>query len=326
MEKNSNLTERYIAPPYSVLDSRKGYWQERKRYWSDLLGPDSETREGALYESLAMRMPDLYLSSKAEREAINVSFEEYVAKHTPVEVIEAEQKKVAYAGVSIFDPVLAEIIYHWFAPGKGSKILDCFAGGLTRGFVACKSGHNYTGIEVRPEQVEHNLRRVQQFGIGARYIAGDARAISQHIGYASQDLIFTCPPYYGLETYSDQDNDASNQKTYEAFIELLSEAFSASIKCLKWNRFAVVVVSDVRSKSGYYYSFPEDVIKIFRNNGCHLWNDIVLLNNDGSAKLRAGGYMNRRKVVRVHQRVLVFYKGRPRAIPKVFPSLNKVLS
>ena len=27
------LNKRFIVPPFSVLDARQGYWQERKRAW-----------------------------------------------------------------------------------------------------------------------------------------------------------------------------------------------------------------------------------------------------------------------------------------------------
>ena len=39
------LAERFIVPPFSVLDARQGYWQERKRAWIDL-GIESELGRG----------------------------------------------------------------------------------------------------------------------------------------------------------------------------------------------------------------------------------------------------------------------------------------
>jgi len=32
-EAHAKLIDKFIVPPFSVLDSRQGYWQERKRYW-----------------------------------------------------------------------------------------------------------------------------------------------------------------------------------------------------------------------------------------------------------------------------------------------------
>ncbi len=34
--KSSFLRDKYIEPPFSVLDSKQGKWQDRKRKWIDL--------------------------------------------------------------------------------------------------------------------------------------------------------------------------------------------------------------------------------------------------------------------------------------------------
>jgi hypothetical protein len=47
-ETKTSLTDRFLVPPFSVLDARQGYWQERKRKWLSL-GIKSELgRGGAL--------------------------------------------------------------------------------------------------------------------------------------------------------------------------------------------------------------------------------------------------------------------------------------
>lgn len=42
-----SLAERFLVPPFSVLDARQGYWQERKRAWL-ALGIESEVGRGGL--------------------------------------------------------------------------------------------------------------------------------------------------------------------------------------------------------------------------------------------------------------------------------------
>jgi hypothetical protein len=59
------------------------------------------------------------------------------------------------SGTSIFDPVLCELAYRWFSP-VGGRVLDPFAGGSVRGIVAAALGRHYTGIDLRPEQIEAN--------------------------------------------------------------------------------------------------------------------------------------------------------------------------
>ena len=58
-------------------------------------------------------------------------------------------------GTSIFDPVLCELAYTWYTP-PDAEILDPFAGGSVRGIVASYLGRNYTGIDLRGEQIEAN--------------------------------------------------------------------------------------------------------------------------------------------------------------------------
>lgn len=45
-EPRSTLADRFGVPPFSVLDARKGWWQDRKRAWIDL-GIRSELGRGA---------------------------------------------------------------------------------------------------------------------------------------------------------------------------------------------------------------------------------------------------------------------------------------
>lgn len=117
-----------------------------------------------------------------------------------------------------------------------------------------------------------------------------------------------------MEVYSDKPNDASNQETYEGFLAILRNAFTAAVKCLKPNRFACIVVGDVRDKRGFYYDFPGDIKRMFKEAGMELYNDIILVDPLGTAAIRAAKMMLTRKVVKVHQNVLVFYKGDPKLI------------
>jgi hypothetical protein len=44
-EKSISLSEKYLIPPFSIFDTRQGYWQERKKAWLDL-GLKSELGRG----------------------------------------------------------------------------------------------------------------------------------------------------------------------------------------------------------------------------------------------------------------------------------------
>lgn len=136
-------------------------------------------------------------------------------------------------------------------------------------------------------------------------------------------MFFSCPPYFDLEQYSDLPNDASNQSTYEEFYAILDEAFTQAVTCLKDNRFAVVVCGDVRNKrDGAYYGFPSDIKRTFKRNGLALYNELILVDPVGTAAIRAANAMRTRKAIKVHQNVLVFYKGNTGKISKLFPAIE----
>ena len=90
---------------------------------------------------------------------------------------------------------------------------------------------------------------------------------------------------------------------------MLENAFTGAIKTLKNNRFAFIVIGDVRDKNGFYRLMPDAIKQIFRKNGMHLYNDIILVEAIGTSALRATPNMKYLKVVKTHQNVLVFYKG-----------------
>jgi len=147
------------------------------------------------------------------------------------------------SNVSIFDATLCEKMYEWFIP-KNGKILDPFAGGSVRGIVATEMGFEYTGIDLSTEQINANQLQSEK----PNWIVGDSEHILETINDEIYDFVFTCPPYYDLEIYSDDVNDISNMSV-EEFDKKYYSILNKSAKKLKNNRFFVVVVSEVREQS-----------------------------------------------------------------------------
>lgn len=322
-QQNASLNDRFVVPPFSILDTRKGYWQARKKMWREQIGDMGESRNDKLITSPEIKYKDLYQRTRKHREELGVSFKEYIEKYVPAEVLEHEASKVLSKGVSLFDPVLSETMCKWFTPYEGAKIFDCFAGDTYKGLVFAMCGFSFRGVELRQEQVDINNRVLEGRGLDIEYICDDGQNVAQHFDPESQDMLFSCPPYYDLEVYSKDERDASNQGTYEEFIAILDKAFKAALTCLKPNRFAVVVVGDVRDKkTGFYYGFADDVKRIFKEGGASLYNEIILVETGASTALRASRYMERRKVAKMHQNVLVFYKGDPKDILANFPKID----
>ena len=125
----------------------------------------------------------------------------------------------------------------------------------------------------------------------------------------SADLVFSCPPYHNLEKYSDHPLDLSNM-SYADFCEAYADIIAKACRKLKDDRFAVFVVGDIRDSKGAYRDFIGLTKRLFCDSGLCLYNESVLLEQYGTAPLRAGVVFSAsRKTIKVHQNVLVFYKG-----------------
>lgn len=277
------LAKQFIIPPFTVLNTNGGDWLERRKTWGAFMEERGQTREGKLGGDTFMR-------------SIN-------------------------NGVSILDPVLCEVLLHWFCP-DGGQVFDPFAGDLSFGFVAAYKGHSFQGTELRQEQVNANTLRTQQAGVeGAKWICDDARNLAEHIGKASQDFIFTCPPYADLEVYSEDPRDLSTMG-HEEFLAVYQQVLGSLYSRLRPNRFAAVVIGEVIGEDGGYLGLVPSTIRAMIGSGFMYWNEAILVNTAGTLPLRVGKQMNAsKKLGKQHQNVLVFYKGDPKAIRTEFPEL-----
>lgn len=110
---------------------------------------------------------------------------------------------------------------------------------------------------------------------------------------------------------------------YKDFETAYANIISKCGKALKNNRFAVFVVGDIRDKDGFMVSLRDLTIKCFGKVGMRLYNDIVLATSLASASLRAGTpFEINRKITKVHQYVLVFYKGNTNEIRNNYTKLE----
>lgn len=220
-------------------------------------------------------------------------------------------------GTSIFDPVLCEILYNWFCM-NGGTVFDPFAGGSVRGIVAEMLGRKYIGIDLSEKQVDANQMNADKLGVCPVWFCDDSRNADKHIQDETADFVFSCPPYHNLEKYSNHPLDLSNMR-YSDFLKAYQEIIAISCRKLKQNRFAVFVVGDIRDSKGAYRDFISDTKRIFRDCGLCLYNEIILLNQLCTAPMRAGKpFSANRKTAKVHQNVLVFYKGKPGEIRNNF--------
>lgn len=293
---SSTLGERFLLPPFTILNAREGWWQDRKRAWLELGIRPAAGRDDMRSTSLRVDPNDPkydYIAGRGDSE-----------------------------GGSSFDPVLAELVCRWFCQ-PGGLVIDPFAGESSKGIVTAATGRRYVGVELRQGQVDAN--RAQWKKVAPQlpdakeplWVQGDGRRTDiLTVTYGLADLVFTSPPYYDIEVYSGDAADGSAMGTYEEFMQLYRDVFTSAVKCLGDNRFLVVKVGDIRNKkTGAYRGFVAHNINVFQELGLHLYNDAVLLTPMGSLPVKASrAFAAGRKLGKAHQNVLIFYKGDTRHV------------
>ena len=302
---SSLLHAKFGWPPFSILNTIAWDWQRRKDEWENLYRDSTKGRDVKRFNA------------------------------TPTNTFSARGAEAKEAeSVSEFDPFLCELMYKWFSR-PGDRVLDPFAGGCVRGTVAAVLGRDYFGIDLSQAQTEMNVS--QFFDVSTKYT--DIQGIADWCCSDSEvkldrlvstfNMVFTCPPYYNLEKYTNDPKDLSNLPTYTDFLHKYSSILHKSTQKLEPNSFFVIVVSEIRASvsemdKSYYRGFVPDTIQILRDHcGLHYYNEIILENAIGSLPIRAPKNFDRsRKIGRHHQNILVFYKGDISAIEKKFGKIS----
>ncbi|MET7713676.1 ParB N-terminal domain-containing protein [Streptomyces sp. NPDC005407] len=306
-----SLADRFLIPPFDVLDARQGWWRTRKQQWLSL-GMRSEIgRDGNLvFQGWAQADPRYYDKKKEVEQRIGrgITVAEFEADHyTPPDTSVG-------AGTSVFDPVLCELAYRWFSPAGGT-VVDPFAGGSVRGLVAAILGRPYRGNDLSDKQVESNREQRDDFATRRLLAAdpawtiGDSSQWVDTLEPGSADLVFTCPPYYDLEEYSTDPADLSSM-AYEEFDQAYARIIDGAARALRPNRYAVFVTGDARDSKGGLHDLRGSTIRAATAAGLTYASGGVLVTPVGSIRVTAArAFTSTRGLARCHQDVLVFCKG-----------------
>lgn len=322
---SNKLVDRFIVPPFSVFDTKQDYWQVRKRMWSRF-GIKSEVGRGdnLTYNQDTLDYEGAQKKHKANSKALTlegglcdklVGKQAYKFTMDSMKHLNDGRGRKNVQGTSIFDPVLCEIMYRWFS-NKDDLIIDPFAGGSVRGVVASYLDRNYLGIDLRQEQIdanEENFKEIKEknpTNYKPTWLCGDSLNIDTLAKDVKADLVFTCPPYYDLEVYSEEEGDISNCETYDDFKGIYFEIIKKACDKLNDNRFACIVVGEFRDKKGAYQNFVGDTITAFKEAGLHYYNEAIIQTAIGTLPIRTPKQFNSgRKFGKNHQNILVFFKG-----------------
>jgi DNA modification methylase len=333
--RGPTLSDRFGFPPFTVLDARSWPWRQRKKEWLGL-GIRSELGREGVRGSISKGDPSAgdpeFYEKKTAKEAElgrELTTEEFRTQHY-VDPRSEGDTSLSANSTSVFDPTLSELVYRWFS-AEGQQVIDPFAGGSVRGIVAAKLGRDYFGVDLRQEQVEANRDQAREILDGSEngmavWDCSDARAIGPDDPDERRgDLLFTCPPYFNMEVYSDDERDLSRAPDFDAFLEGYRECLAPAVELLNDDRFAVVVVGDVRQKNGRVLPLAAVTIRIMQELGLDFYNEAVYISPVGSLRIRAARYfVESRKLGRTHQSVLCFVKGDGKAAAEAAGEVDRL--
>ena len=207
------------------------------------------------------------------------------------------------AGVSNFRPTAAKAIYDRYS-GNGDTVLDFSAGYGGRMLGCLPLNRRYIGIDPCAAQVGGlkrmltKLKRLVQLKARAEIIMGCAEEVLPTIRANSASLVFSSPPYFDHEKYSDEPTQSYlRYPRYDEWLEqFIERVICQSRRVLKPGGFLVLNVADVED-----YSVARDVERICSRSYAAR----------GQFRLRLGRkpYLKHRsRLTYKHEPVLVFQK------------------
>jgi len=214
--------------------------------------------------------------------------------------------------MSEFHAGIAEnIVRYWSLPG--AKVVDPFAGRVTRAVVTNRLGREYHGYEITPNTYKRALAHFDKLGISPNLYLSDGTKLSNTPDEFS-DLILTCPPYYNIERYESVDGQLSDSKTYGEFMEMIDVCAENCYRVARPGSFCVWVVADFRD-GGSLIDFHGDTTQSFKKAGW-LYHDIIIMENISPfATLTQYQAACKRYVPKTHEYILVFRKPGEYIVP-----------
>jgi len=180
-------------------------------------------------------------------------------------------------GVSNFKPVIARFLYQKYVPVNG-RVLDPCAGysGRLVGCIGANKNIYYEGIDQDEKSAIGNmecasffsgqtdqLTNERIFNFTFSFHLGCAENVMKFLSSDSYDLIFTSPPYFGVEHYSDSLDQSDNKnKTYDDWLNnFLFAIIKESDRLVKKDGKIIINIKNTKK-----YQIADDLISFCKNN------------------------------------------------------------
>lgn len=301
----------------NTWNSTKGDWLKMKREWNERI-------EGA---GIRHEIPNPRFASREGCWQGEAGFSNVVLTKRSIEdgEVRVDSGKSLNSNASVLDPVACECILRFFMPKDGTRVYNPFGGGVQFGFVAGAYGYEYTASEIRQNQCDANNKLCSDFN-AVRWIKSDS---STYEPDGMFDLIFTCPPYYRVEKYTDYDGmppqgEINHLASYEQFRAALFSGYSKAIEHLNENCFFVIMIGDSRDKRGAYYGHEAETEVFLKESGLLLYNKIIYLEAEFTRLAQAKKTLDYRKFPKREQKIIVAYKGNPDAIKDRYAPIGRL--
>jgi len=292
--------------PTNIWNSAKGEWRAEKQKWNELI-------ETAGYNAQVQN------PTYASREGCWQKNGGLAAFATGVALND---------GASVLDPFVCELILKLFMPKDGKNVYNPFGGGVQMGFISGFYGYEYLSTEIRQNQCDANNAICESFQMNkVKWLNHDSSTFFDE--KTKFDLIFSCPPYYKVETYLDYngkspDGELNNMDDYGEFRDTLFKGYSKAIDMLNDNRFIAIMVGDSRDKNGAYYCCEAETEIFLKSKGLHVYNRIVYLETQFTRAMQTKSTIRTRKLPKCEQKIIVAFKGNLNNIKAEFEDIGRI--
>jgi hypothetical protein len=216
-----------------------------------------------------------------EETGLPIIFSEYLTPATldPASLRKALRTFSGTQGVSQFSPVAASAIYHHLLPKKGGVVWDpsCGWGGRLAGAIACDKVHKYIGCDPSTETYKALLRMRDELLPMARAmgrslavklykLGSETKRMRDRLPEGGVDAIFSSPPYFGQEEYSDESTQSYIQfPTPDAWLNgFMRMTLDNCAYCLKPDGTLAINIADV---SDYPGNLEDDFVALAESHG-----------------------------------------------------------
>jgi len=187
--------------------------------------------------------------------------------------------------LSAFPQNIGRTLIDFLCP-KNGIVYDPFCGHNSRMGLCFKLNRNYIGVDVCHEFMEDNrkikriLYRDRKNSLNVHKHNSWIRLIERSssdtgLPDESADFSITSPPYYCLEYYGDEPEQLGNAKTYERFIELISQHVKENFRILRPDSFCCWFIADFR-KNKKFHPFHIDLYSEFIKAGFEPFNIYIV--------------------------------------------------